>query len=183
MVALHVTCCPRAAAALVPTGLGSAWRKRCMCIDVVFLGQDSTAHVGLPSEPKWLYMCAGTGVRVPTFLCSSVWWWPRASHPALGNAGSTVEPESCHTSTRPRVRDRRSETVSPGPCKIPLLQTRKEAPLVTQTTCPCCPGPRSGLTRHSADGLHDKVRKRQVGLPDSFLSVVAGAGLRYHGEE
>ena len=26
-----------------------------------------------------------------------MWWWPRASHPALGNACSTVEPESCHT--------------------------------------------------------------------------------------
>ena len=46
---------------------------------------------------------------------------------------------------------------------------------MTQTTCPCSPGPRSDLTRHSADGLHDKVRKRQAGLPDS-LSVVAGAG-------
>ena len=63
--------------------------------------------------------------------------------------------------------------MSPRPCKVLILQTRKEAPLVTQTTCPCSPGPRSGLTRHSADGLHDKVRKRQVGLPDSFLSVVA----------
>ena len=54
MVALHVTCCPRAAAALVPTG---AWQ----CVAEVvhlqkrgFQGQDSTAHVGLPSEPKWL---------------------------------------------------------------------------------------------------------------------------------
>ena len=52
MVALLVTCCPRAAAAPVPKGLGSAWRKRCMCIDVGFLGRDSTAHVGSPSEPN-----------------------------------------------------------------------------------------------------------------------------------
>ena len=67
MVALHVTCCPRAAAALVPTG---AWQ----CVTEVvhlqkrgFQGQDSTAHVGLPPEPTWLkmqkYVVAGSEGR------------------------------------------------------------------------------------------------------------------------
>ena len=52
--------------------------------------------------------------------------------------------------------------------------TNKEGSSTSDTdNLPCSPGPRSGLTRHSADGLHDKGRKRQVGLPYSFLSVVA----------
>ena len=85
-------------------------------------------------------------------------------------------------SPRPRVRDHEHEATSPRP------EVRDREPGAVQNSSPTnkersstsdtdnlsvLSGPRSGLTRHSADGMHDKVRKRQVGLPDSFLSVVA----------
>ena len=54
MVALHVSNCPRGAAAPV---LFRAWQfatEGCMYTKGGVLGQDSTVHVGLPSEPIWL---------------------------------------------------------------------------------------------------------------------------------